>query len=442
MMIDMSTSGAVERLPIVGTQSDKERILRVPKVENKSGLAVGTAVFDTLVKFKLDKIVEVVNTDTETSNVGKYNGAVAVLERKLGRSLLYLGCRHHVFEVVLKAVFLAKLSDSKTKSPNVEIFNRLKNNWDKMQTRLIKSGTEDIVVQNHIDSDFAEKIVQFGRDNLEKPQCRADYREFLELVVLFVGGQLPKGNKLKKPGAIHHARWMAKTIGALKIFLLRDQFEFENGEFEGIRKVCIFLIRLYVKAWFQAPSAIKAPRTDLEFIKDAIDYASIDEEISSLVVTKMTGHLWYLSQEAVGMAFFDDEIPINEKRRMLYALNKEQQIQKRLTATVPVIKSTFKFKQMSDFVSFNTRTLFERFRAPTDFLSLDPEEWGADESYKKAKNIFEHVHVVNDSAERAVKLFSEYNFILSKDEEEKQFIVNVVQEYRSKYPSFSKADLS
>ena len=86
----MSTSGAVERLPIVGTQSDKERILRVPKVENKSGLVVGTAVFDTLVKFKLDKIVEVVNTDTETSNVGKYNGAVAVLERKLWRSLLYL----------------------------------------------------------------------------------------------------------------------------------------------------------------------------------------------------------------------------------------------------------------------------------------------------------------------------------------------------------------
>ena len=56
-MEDMSGGGSVERIPIVVTQSDMERILRVPKLPNKTGIATGTAVYDTLVHYNLDKVV-------------------------------------------------------------------------------------------------------------------------------------------------------------------------------------------------------------------------------------------------------------------------------------------------------------------------------------------------------------------------------------------------
>jgi len=38
--------------------------------------------------------------------------------------------------------------------------------------------------------------------------------------------------------------------------------------------------------------------------------------------------------------------------------------------------------------------------------------------------------VVNDTAERAVKLFEEFNTLLTNDEEEKQFLLQVVEANR------------
>lgn len=245
---------------------------------------------------------------------------------------------------------------------------------------------------------------------------------------------------MKKVGAIHHARWMAKAIGALKLFLLRDQFEFKEGEFSGIRDVCIFLVRLYVKAWFQTTSAPRAPRVDLNFIKDTIDYH--DAEISEIVLSKMCNHLWYLSDEAAGFAFFDNEVPLDEKRRMVDALNKQRTHKKVLKCTENQLKTTYKDKQISDFVSSNTLKFFDRFGMSTGFLKVDPSQWGSNEEYMKSLEVCESIHVVNDTAERAVKLFSQYSQILTKNEEEKQFIVNTIQNYRSEYQSSKKSHVA
>lgn len=48
--------------------------------------------------------------DTISSNTGCCSGAAALLEQLLGRSLLYLPCRHHISEIILKAVFELKVS--------------------------------------------------------------------------------------------------------------------------------------------------------------------------------------------------------------------------------------------------------------------------------------------------------------------------------------------
>ena len=45
------------------------------------------------------------------------------------------------------------------------------------------------------------------------------------------------------------------------------------------------------------------------------------------------------------------------------------------------------------------------------------------------------MHVVNDTAKRGVKLFEEYNSLLTNDEEEKQLIVQVVEANRKAVPA-------
>lgn len=47
---------------------------------------------------------------------------------------------------------------------------------------------------------------------------------------------------------------------------------------------CIFLIRIYVKAWFGAPHAATAPYQDFNFIRDVYNY--YDTDISKMVITK------------------------------------------------------------------------------------------------------------------------------------------------------------
>lgn len=82
------------------------------------------------------------------------------------------------------------------------------------------------------------------------------------------------------PGAFHHARWMSKAIYSLKIFLFREEFILTDSEKNGIRDISIFIAKIYLKAWIQAPVAAEAPNQDLTLLKNLYDYSSIDENIS------------------------------------------------------------------------------------------------------------------------------------------------------------------
>jgi len=76
-------------------------------------------------------------------------------------------------------------------------------------------------------------------------------------------------------------------------------------------------VHLYVKAWFQAPSAISAPHNDLLLLKDTDSYKDINPTVSGIAMKKFLGHLWYLSEELIALAFFDDEVPNDVKRKIV-----------------------------------------------------------------------------------------------------------------------------
>lgn len=85
--------------------------------------------------------------------------------------------------------------------------------------------------------------------------------------------------------------------------------------------------------------------------------------------------------------------------------------------------------------------LFVRYQLPRNFLSKNPTLWENDDGFCKAKSILENVTVINDSAERGVKLIEDYNQLLTKNEDDLQFLLQVVTEYRKDFPSCAKKDL-
>ena len=49
-----------------------------------------------------------------------------------------------------------------------------------------------------------------------------------------------------------------------------------------------------------------------------------------------------------------------------------------------------------------------------------------------------NLKVVNDTAERGVKLIQDYNSIITNDEDQKQYLLQVVQQHRRNFPDASK----
>ena len=91
----------------------------MPKLDSTSGKAQAKAVLDALHDWNLDDQVQIMCCDITASNTRHLNGACVLLEQRLERELLLFACRH-IYELVLKSVFEAKIQV--TNSPDIPLF--------------------------------------------------------------------------------------------------------------------------------------------------------------------------------------------------------------------------------------------------------------------------------------------------------------------------------
>ena len=75
----------------------------------------------------------------------------------------------------------------------------------------------------------------------------------------------------------------------------------------------------------------------------------------------------------------------------------------------------------------------------SNFLNLDPSKWINDKSYKMCQDIVKTVKVVNDLAERGVALIQEFNSSITRNEEQKQFLLQIVEDHRKQFSEPTKA---
>ena len=144
-----------------------------------------------------------------------------LLEQKLEKDLLHLACRHHMMELILTAVFNESMGASS--GPDVPIFKRFQQQWEFIDVNHYDTSITHEVAARVL-NDSKEYMIAFATAHLCENQPRNDYPEFLELVIIFLGGIPPRGIKFAKPGAVHHARWMAKASYTFKMWLHRIQY--------------------------------------------------------------------------------------------------------------------------------------------------------------------------------------------------------------------------
>ena len=435
LMSNLEGSGQIDRLPVCVSGENIAQILVVAKLENGTGEAQAKAVCEAIEDWGLTDRVCAMSFDTTSSNTGKEKGACVLIERRIGKSLLKLACRHHIMELVIGAVF--KINSSVTSAPHVPLFKKFKEQWPGLRKKDYETAVMDKEMKLAV-ADIQESTIEFAKKYLQEVQPRDDYREFLQLSLIFLGDESQGETSFRAPGAMHHARWMSKVLYSLKIWMFRSQFKLTCSEERGLRQVCIFAVRIYLKAWMQAPLAAHAPMHDLSLMKELSTYRAIDPRSADAAFMKMKKHTWYLQPELACLGLFDDHVDLKTKREMVEKLRGPDCFPMDLKLTQEEIMS----KQLPDFVSPKSTYLFSALRIEdNEFLGHDPAHWPKIDAYTEAQKRVHGLKVVNDMAERGVALAQEFNRKLTKDEVQLQAIFRVVAEHRKRYPNCRKKTL-
>ncbi|KAK0068460.1 IQ domain-containing protein G [Biomphalaria pfeifferi] len=302
------------------------------------------------------------------------------------------------------------------------------------------STASDELFQDPILKNMRQEMLVYLPGALEKKHPRDDYQEFLRLSFWFLGGHKDK-EKFRAPGPTHHARWMAKAIYALKIFLFKTQFKLTVRESQNITHLALFVSLVYVKQWNEAPLAIRAPLNDIEFLSNLKTYPN--KTVASKAHEAFSRHLWFLSEHLVGIALLDDRVSASIKEKMV------QNLLRPALADIPRrVKLTSESEQLKleDLVTERTTSFFdvlmeEGKEKSQTFLKKPPGQWTSDPVFKKFYELAAHMTVVNDVAERGISLIEKYNDTLTKNEEQKQFILRLVANHRRNFPTPSKTSL-
>lgn len=85
---------------------------------------------------------------------------------------------------------------------------------------------------------------------------------------------------------------------------------------------------------------------------------------------------------------------------------------------------------LEQFVNPSSISFFLKLGLDTSWLKDDCENWQENINYQVCLNAVNNLPVVNDVAERGVKLMQEYNDLFTKDEDQKQFIIQILDDYR------------
>ena len=116
------------RVALVVSWKNNEMLLGAPNIPSGTGKDPANVCIELVYKWNIAQQVRGLVFDSTASNTRINTGACTLIEKALGRKLVWVACRHYIMEVVLSSVFKAVMGD--TTGPCVEVFKRFQSQWD------------------------------------------------------------------------------------------------------------------------------------------------------------------------------------------------------------------------------------------------------------------------------------------------------------------------
>lgn len=412
------------------------KILGVPEIKDGTGSSMAAATYTLLEEWKLLKNVVGISFDTTASNSGWKNGACVKIENLLDRKLFYFACRHHILERVESAAWHTLFGS--TISPDNELFKHFRKGWETID----KSKFTSLHIKTREMKSKRNEVVTVMKSCLrdKKLLIRNDYQECAELMLVLLGETPDRGIHWQKPGACHHARWMSTVIYAAKMYLFNEQMGYDEEMVSKLEQICLFNALVYTKHWLQASKGVDAPANDLQLIKELKEFEEINEAVSVKTLTTFQNHYWYLTEEVAVFALFSNKVTATEKRQITQKLKKYNCLQT-LPKGVPTFPEVTNSTKISSLIGQNSWLLFTSLKLETNWMSDPVNKWEQNSDFQTALKFVKTAKVVNDTAERGVKLMQDFSKSVTKSESDKQNLLQNVESHRKKMPNFKKSSM-
>ena len=168
-----------------------------------------------------------------------------------------------------------KFTGIKTSGPENPLFKSLKKRMESVAFEADPSKLKvfnwqpkkDTVIEEAGNSSVEFCKAYLGRT--DKHNLRHDRQELAELTLLYLTGDTTI--RIRKPGAITHARFIGKATYIIKLYLLSSQLSFLTGDqIHELEDLCEFITCFYTKLYLLSDDAISAPYLDISTIQQMI----------------------------------------------------------------------------------------------------------------------------------------------------------------------------
>ncbi|KAF0292832.1 hypothetical protein FJT64_009259 [Amphibalanus amphitrite] len=337
------------------------KLLGIPPMEDEDGkpTSTGSAQFqyvkELIVTWNVKDNIRAVSFDTTASNTGIFRGVATRMEAFLNRRVLWLACRHHVHELVQRA--LQDLLFEKDKGPENEAYLAVKNMWSSLDTGPAASFKK-LVFRSPVLLKMRDEAVKYLKEVLcehsDQVLLRDDYDELARTSLSVLLGEIPPGGtKWMKPGASHKARFMADVIYTNKMYAFHASLGYDKATIAALRRV-VQLNRLLVA------------------VGDVLNVPH-------------------------------DKVDVDGKSRLAARLQTFR-VPDDFELGVPDFPDVDEGTELVDLLGPNSWTLFMMLETGTSWLQSGPETWSEDPDYQETAAFVTTVKVTNDVAERGVKL--------------------------------------
>lgn len=245
---------------------------------------------------------------------------------------------------------------------------------------------------------------------------RGDYRYLTELTAFFLGVKVDNFT-FHQPGAHHQARFMADSLYLLVMQMTQKHIQgLSSSDINRLSLATDYISCYHTLFFLKSPHAAQAPNNDLRGINIAIKlmtdplYVGKYGKIGQALYQSHQRHKWYLAPQCVPFAIVDSNLDVEARSAILEKLLTFDQpllteFDKGKPTTVAEITP---FTKLEDLVSEQSYLFFCHLGLTKTDISLwnliEFEHGTVNGNYDKFKSAVNNLSVVNDSAERHIRL--------------------------------------